>query len=94
MAGAIRAARSLAVGSSAVLDAMLRVAHAEAVDGSTLMSWSEIAAAFGHNRNSVRERFLKITDPAYGRPAEDGWLFAMVEATPHEADPDVIFPPA
>lgn len=77
---AIRSVRSLAIGSGAVMDAMLRTAHAESPDGATLvgktlMSWSEIADAFGHTRGSVRERYLKITDPDYQRPPEDDWLY-------------------
>lgn len=70
----IRSARSLAIGSGAVMDAMLRVGHAEDPDGSTLMSWGALGDAFGHTRASVRERYLKITDPNYQRPPEDDWL--------------------
>jgi hypothetical protein len=70
----IRSARSLAIGSGAVMDAMLRVGHAADQDGSTLMSWADLGEAFGHARTSVRERYLKITDPAYQRPPEDDWL--------------------
>jgi hypothetical protein len=77
VADVIRSARSLAIGSGAVMDAMLRTAHAETPGGKTLMSWSEIADAFGHTRGSVRERYLKITDPDYQRPPEDDWLYGL-----------------
>ena len=86
IADVIRSARSLAIGSGAVMDAMLRVGHTESPDGATLvgktlMSWGELGEAFGHTRASVRERYLKITDPDYDRPPEDLWLYGSPPET-------------
>lgn len=75
IADVIGSAQFLAIGAGAAMDAMLRIGHAEPSGGKALMSWGELGEAFGHTRASVRERYLKITDPSYVRPPEDRWLY-------------------
>jgi hypothetical protein len=78
VAHVIRSARSLAVASGAVMDAMVRIGRADDPDGrAPLMSWGQLATAFGHNRPSIQQRHKKITAPDYQRPSEDLWLYGL-----------------
>lgn len=69
----IRSARSLAIASGAVIDALLITARSNA-DHRALLTLRQLGDILGHTHGAIDQRVKKITAPDYVLSHEDLWL--------------------